>query len=542
MRKMISLHSIILLGFALMLTNSCKKDNNSNPTEQIPILTTTALSNITQTAASCGGNITSDGGEAVTARGVCWSTNQNPTIADSKTIDGVGAGSFTSNITRLTAGTIYYVRSYATNNAGTGYGNKLSFTTSSGFVSQLRIVSILPDKGGFDTEVTIYGIGFSAIISENIVTINNAVCKVILADTSQLKIIVPKGCGSGTVSVNVKGILAIGPNFTYQPTPVTTTLAGNSAGYLDGNGTNALLFNPGYLLSISDGSFVISDNGNGLIRNLEENGTVSTLQAKKYSYITGMALANMHLFVADGYSKDGMFVDGIQIQFWPYVDTRYYPIVNFATGNDGYLYGIGTYPSGNNGETSSGLTRFNYTTHETTPYLKYTGTFDGYISVAGANNILDLQIDNAKDIIYFLDASNVQGLSYSRLSIRKITNYSKSNAIVTTLFDLSTSPYGKITSGDVKNVNFYGVGSFYVENDNKIYLASNGVIRKIEDNMVTIVGGDFYLGTNSDLLGYSDGKNTISRFNGIMDIVQDANKNLIVSDNGNNRIRKISFE
>ena len=539
---MISLHSIILLGFALMLTNSCKKDNNSNPTEQIPILTTTALSNITQTAASCGGNITSDGGEAVTARGVCWSTNQNPTIADSKTIDGVGAGSFTSNITRLTAGTIYYVRSYATNNAGTGYGNKLSFTTSSGFVSQLRIVSILSDKGGFDTEVTIYGIGFSAIISENIVTINNAVCKVILADTSQLKIIVPKGCGSGTVSVNVKGILAIGPNFTYQPTPVTTTLAGNSAGYLDGNGTNALLFNPGYLLSISDGSFVISDNGNGLIRNLEENGTVSTLQAKKYSYITGMALANMHLFVADGYSKDGMFVDGIQIQFWPYVDTRYYPIVNFATGNDGYLYGIGTYPSGNNGETSSGLTRFNYTTHETTPYLKYTGTFDGYISVAGANNILDLQIDNAKDIIYFLDASNVQGLSYSRLSIRKITNYSKSNAIVTTLFDLSTSPYGKITSGDVKNVNFYGVGSFYVENDNKIYLASNGVIRKIEDNMVTIVGGDFYLGTNSDLLGYSDGKNTISRFNGIMDIVQDANKNLIVSDNGNNRIRKISFE
>ncbi len=121
---------LLLMGMLLMLTNSCKKDdNNNNPTGQIPVLTTTAVSNITQTTANCGGNITSDGGATVTVRGVCWSTNQNPTIADSKTTDGTGAGSFTSNITGLTGGTIYYVRAYATNSAGTGYGSAMSFTT-----------------------------------------------------------------------------------------------------------------------------------------------------------------------------------------------------------------------------------------------------------------------------------------------------------------------------------------------------------------------------------------------------------------------------
>lgn len=116
----------------LMLTNSCEKDDNNNTTGQIPVLTTTAVSNITQTIASCGGNITSNGGATVTARGVCWSTVQNPTIAHNKTTDGTGAGSFTSNITGLTAGTIYYVRAYATNNTGTGYGSAMLFTTQGG--------------------------------------------------------------------------------------------------------------------------------------------------------------------------------------------------------------------------------------------------------------------------------------------------------------------------------------------------------------------------------------------------------------------------
>ena len=70
-----------------------------------------------------------NGGDPITARGVCWSTSSNPTTADNKTIDGTGVGTFTSAITGLASGVKYYVRSYATNSVGTIYGTEVSFTT-----------------------------------------------------------------------------------------------------------------------------------------------------------------------------------------------------------------------------------------------------------------------------------------------------------------------------------------------------------------------------------------------------------------------------
>ena len=94
-----------------------------------PILTTSAISNITQTAAISGGTITSDGGATVTARGICWSTSSNPTISGNKTTNGSGTGSFTSNLSGLTVNVKYYLRAYATNKAGTSYGNESTFTT-----------------------------------------------------------------------------------------------------------------------------------------------------------------------------------------------------------------------------------------------------------------------------------------------------------------------------------------------------------------------------------------------------------------------------
>ena len=97
-------------------------------------LNTTAISDITTTTATSGGNITDDGGFEITARGVCWSTNTNPTITDSYTTDGTGTGNFTSSLTGLTELTNYYVRVYATNANGTSYGNEISFTAK-GFLT-----------------------------------------------------------------------------------------------------------------------------------------------------------------------------------------------------------------------------------------------------------------------------------------------------------------------------------------------------------------------------------------------------------------------
>ncbi|MBQ5958083.1 MAG: hypothetical protein IJL44_02705 [Bacteroidales bacterium] len=94
-----------------------------------PTVTTTAISNVDKTTATSGGEVTADGGADVTARGICWSTSQAPTVSDSHTTDGTGTGSFTSAMTELTANTTYYVRAYATNSAGTAYGEEVSFTT-----------------------------------------------------------------------------------------------------------------------------------------------------------------------------------------------------------------------------------------------------------------------------------------------------------------------------------------------------------------------------------------------------------------------------
>ncbi len=94
-----------------------------------PVVTTNDVSDIQATSATCGGNVSSDGGATVTARGVCWSTSQNPTISNSKTVDGTSTGSFTSTITGLTKNTTYYVRAYATNSIGTSYGEQKTFTT-----------------------------------------------------------------------------------------------------------------------------------------------------------------------------------------------------------------------------------------------------------------------------------------------------------------------------------------------------------------------------------------------------------------------------
>ena len=121
--------SICSFSFFLLVLIGSIAFTACNPNELLPVLTTTEVSAITQTTATSGGNITSDAGSSVTARGVCWSTKANPTIADSKTSDGAGVGSFTSSITGLAANTTYFVRAYATTSVGTAYGSAYQITT-----------------------------------------------------------------------------------------------------------------------------------------------------------------------------------------------------------------------------------------------------------------------------------------------------------------------------------------------------------------------------------------------------------------------------
>lgn len=144
--------SLTIIGLLLMVVAGCKKEDEKTE----PVLSTASVSVITATSAISGGNITFDGGSTVTERGVCWNTSQNPTIADSKSTDGsTGTGSFTASISGLTSNITYYVRAYATNSAGTGYGDEKIFTTSatSNFAITLSATNVTSSSATFNGSV-----------------------------------------------------------------------------------------------------------------------------------------------------------------------------------------------------------------------------------------------------------------------------------------------------------------------------------------------------------------------------------------------------
>jgi hypothetical protein len=125
MNNSIEKYLIFIAVLNLILLAGCKK-------EKVPVVTTNdSITNVTESTATSGGKITDDGGAAVKARGVCWSISDAPSTTDSKTTDGSGSGSFSSNITGLSGGETYFIRAYATNSAGTGYGLAILFKTPS---------------------------------------------------------------------------------------------------------------------------------------------------------------------------------------------------------------------------------------------------------------------------------------------------------------------------------------------------------------------------------------------------------------------------
>ncbi len=104
---------------------SCQKRDN------LPVVATVTVTAVTTSTATAGGVVSDDGGSAITARGVCWTVEEEPKVTDSKTVDGAGTGTFSSSIVQLDQSKRYYVRAYATNIAGTAYGKQVKFVTQS---------------------------------------------------------------------------------------------------------------------------------------------------------------------------------------------------------------------------------------------------------------------------------------------------------------------------------------------------------------------------------------------------------------------------
>ena len=183
----------------------------------LPTVTTDSVDAVTDTTATCGGTVTADGNAAVTMRGVCWSTLPNPTVSDSHTDDGTGLGIFNSSMTGLTSGTIYYVRAYATNSAGTAYGTTRTFTT------RISVITT-PVSGITSTTVVCGGTVNSAGNAE--VTMRG-VCWDTLPAPTLSGSHTSDGTGAGTFTSHITGLT---PGVTYYVRAYATNSVGTVFG------------------------------------------------------------------------------------------------------------------------------------------------------------------------------------------------------------------------------------------------------------------------------------------------------------------------
>jgi hypothetical protein len=120
---------------------ACKKDiNGTSPVNHTPVLTTKACT-INGSTVFSGGDISSDGGDSIYQKGICWSTNPEPTTSDSKTEEGAGKTSFASAATNLQPNTTYYIRAYAINSFTVGYGNQQTITTPQGTLPSITTIA-----------------------------------------------------------------------------------------------------------------------------------------------------------------------------------------------------------------------------------------------------------------------------------------------------------------------------------------------------------------------------------------------------------------
>jgi uncharacterized protein (TIGR02145 family) len=173
-----------------------------------PTLTTSSVSAITPTTANGGGNISSDGGAAVSARGLVYGTSSNPTLANAVLTMGSGTGSFSGTISGLTPNTTYYIRAYATNSTGTGYGNQQTFTSSATsntlpVVTSTSITGLTTIQATFNAEVNSQGGG---TVTERGAVWNTSGNPTVNSNR------VPSGSGTGVYTTTLTGLSA-GSNY-----------------------------------------------------------------------------------------------------------------------------------------------------------------------------------------------------------------------------------------------------------------------------------------------------------------------------------------
>ena len=385
----------------------------------LPEVTTAEVTNITQTAAKGGGEVTSDGGTTVTERGICWSTNHNPTVSGSHANSGTGADEFTINMTSLTPNTTYYVRAYAINSHGTAYGEEANFKTSQTPTYTIG-VSANPLSSGTVTGSGTYEQGQSCTVCATAATGH----------------IFQKWTESGIqVSTNANYTFTVTDNrslvahFRAQPPAPTGAING--------------------LFSVSASQRVYFSQGN-----LQYQASTNTWRfAEKQYYTIGENNCNISSTYSGWIDLFGWGTSGYNNKYPYNTSTNYNAYGNGNNHIAGTYYDWGVYNSISNGGNQAGmwrtLTRAEWLFLLTTRYTS-SGVRFAKAQVNGVNGVI-LIPDDWSVTTYSLNNTNEPGASFT------------SNVVGEMVWQNTFEPAGVVflpAAGDRNGTSVYGVGSY----------------------------------------------------------------------------------
>ncbi|MBS4013813.1 MAG: M6 family metalloprotease domain-containing protein [Bacteroidetes bacterium] len=388
-----------------------------NQSTTAPVVTTGSITNIGSTTATGAGNATSDGGSAITVKGVAYATTQNPTTANSTAPGGIGTGSFTANMTGLTPGTLYYVRAYATNANGTSYGNQVSFTTyapptvTTSSVTSITTTTataggnVTADGGG---TVTARGVAYAT--TQNPTTSNS---------------VVYSGTGTGSFTAPLSGLTA---GTTYYVRAFATNTYGTTYGNQVSFTTTSPLYPP--TVTTADISNITMNSANAGGNVTESGGATVTSRGVVYATTQNPTTSNSSVSGGSGTGSFNVTLSSLN------PNTTYY-VRAFAVNSQGTSYGAQKWFTTAEDNTSiadnddkKNIEVFpnpakdivNITSRNNIIDIKVFDIFGNLVYSASKDGSSDDHQINISDFaagIYFVQLRNVDGLFTSKLQILK---------------------------------------------------------------------------------------------------------------------------